>query len=94
MTAIADVIKEAIADALERVEARDEAARGIAREALQAIQSHERVCALRAEEAQQYRESIRAQIQRLNNIMWGALVTLNTGLIGVLGAILWPRLFP
>lgn len=90
---ITEIARRAAAEALLRTEARDDEARGTAREALQTIQSHERVCAERAKNADQYREAIKAKVDRLEQMLWATLVSIVVGLLGIIGAILWQKLF-
>lgn len=104
MDEMGDTVRAAIAEALGHQDARDLEARGMARDALQAIQSHERICLERAETAKIYREGIQVSladlkvstdkgIDRINRLIQSMLFSFIGTLIVMLGAILWQKFF-
>lgn len=104
MNDLADTVRSAIAEALGHQDARDLEARGVARDALQAIQSHERVCMERAEAAKIHREGVQCSIaelkastdkgiDRINRQIQSMLFSFISVLIVMLGAILWQKFF-
>lgn len=104
MNELADTIRTAIAEALGHQDARDDEARGMARDALQAIQSHERVCMERADAAKTHREGVQSSIaelkastdrgiDRINRMIQSMLFSFIGTLVIVLGAMLWQKFF-
>lgn len=101
---IRQLIREAVTDVLAEQNARDFEARGMARDALQAIQSHERLCLERAATAQVYREAMHTglvdlrvssekQIDRINRLIQSMLFSFIATLVVMLGVILWQKFF-
>lgn len=87
-----DAIREAVSDAIARAELRDHEARAAGREAILAIQSHERLCLERTRQAEIYRDAMKTKIDRLEQMMWALLCSVTVSLLGMLGTTVWPRL--